>query len=84
MFKVPVAEVTAGQRLGNLMCRLGWHSWGRVVPPTYRHPRDEYLALTSTPAMRACQRCPQDQHRDDHCLGLNPPEYVQTWYNVSE
>lgn len=68
----------------NWRCRLGWHKWGRVVPATYSHAMHEMLGMPSTPAMRACQRCTMDQHRDEHCLGLNPPAYSYQWYDVPE
>ncbi len=31
---------------------------------------------------RWCTVCGRKQWRSQHCLGLNPPEYIYTWYDV--
>jgi len=65
-----------------LLCRLGLHKWGMYEAAEYRCPLDERLAIPSKPAQRQCLCCPTAQVRDEHCLGLNPPEYVHTWYRM--
>ena len=62
----------------NLKCKLGLHEW-QVTPATYVNSTS---IIVDTPAKRVCVSCGKRQERHDHCLGLNPPEWVQEWRDV--
>lgn len=59
---------------------LHLHSWDykeeTYLPGIY----SEELCLEATPATRTCSCCGKVQVRERHCLGLNPPEYTESWH----
>ena len=62
-----------------LRCLVGFHDW-ETTPAVYLDAQAERLAIPTQPATRTCRCCDTHQVEDRHCLGLNPPEYVSTWY----
>lgn len=61
------------------LCRIGFHKWGRQTPAEYRTPMCKRLAIPKVMARRECLCCDAVQLRDEHCLGMNPPEYTYRW-----
>lgn len=64
-------------------CKIGWHLW-ETAEATYNNMGDELLGMPDTNATRKCLLCDKEQIQDIHCLGLNPPKYVKTWYNKND
>ncbi|GBG14852.1 phosphoenolpyruvate synthase [Novimethylophilus kurashikiensis] len=64
-------------------CFFGHHRW-RYTPAEFYDEHSQRLGIVMKPATRTCCRghCGKLQKEDLHCLGLNPPEYVRTWYNA--
>lgn len=54
------------------------HKW-KYTDATHFNSQAELLAVELTPATRECLTCGKRQVRERHCLGLNPPDYVDTW-----
>lgn len=55
------------------------HSW------KYSEPVKEYYDfdyVCEIEEQRVCVRCGKQQIKDVHCLGLNPPKYVEIWRNL--
>lgn len=65
----------------NILCAIGFHKW-RYTPATYINYTSELLGITEKDATRTCEKCKRSQVQDIHCLGLNPPAYVKTWYDL--
>lgn len=65
-------------------CRIGWHTWEVLQEASYLNAYWELLAIPTIKAERGCVRCGKVQVRDEHCLGLNPPDYVYTWYEPKD
>lgn len=61
-----------------------FHSYKTVQEREYLDFKDEELGITSKDEIRVCKVCGKTQVLDIHCLGLNPPEYVESWYEVKE
>lgn len=66
-----------------LFCFFGMHDW-IYTPAVYRDSACERLAIATKEATRKCTCCGKVQQRELHCLGLNPPEYVTTWYTIHD
>lgn len=62
----------------NILCILSFHDW-EYTTAAYKSTQEERLGIPSKEATRTCQRCLEKQDRYEHCLGLNPPEYIYTW-----
>jgi len=59
-----------------LLCKIGIHGYDYDFKA--KNPMDETDYQDST---RVCRHCGKSQLLDVHCLGMNPPAYVKTWYN---
>jgi hypothetical protein len=64
----------------SLLCSLGIHQW-MYTPATYSSIAEKRLGIPATEMTRCCVACAKQQLRDEHCLGINPPEYHYTWYS---
>lgn len=62
----------------NIKCLIGLHSWVYTAAE-YENFSYQRMAMPTREAERTCHICLKHQTRDEHCLGLNPPEYVYTW-----
>jgi hypothetical protein len=62
------------------LCRIGFHDY-IYTPAVYRNEQEARMGMPVLEAKRECCRCQKTQYRDEHCLGVNPPEYVYRWYN---
>lgn len=60
-----------------------FHRW-IYTPAIYLDKISEELAIPTEPSYRKCTICGKTQQEDKHCLGLNPPSYVSTWYTTEE
>lgn len=67
----------------SIRCTLGIHSW-EYTAAVYHSRQAERLAIPTEEGYRKCKRCGKVQVEDVHCLGLNPPEYVVSYYNRKE
>lgn len=67
--------------IDKMMCLLGFHDWV-YVETTYEDEICRRLAIPLDRGSRTCNHCGKKQIEDKHCLGLNPPDYVITWYNA--
>ena len=59
-------------------CNIGIHNYKVIHKTDYDNigiPDGNYGSL------RQCSRCFNLQEEDVHCLGLNPPDYVHSWYD---
>lgn len=61
-------------------CKIGLHNW-TVTDAVYESAEWERISIALKEATRECTCCGKLQIRDRVCLGLNPPEYFDTWYN---
>ena len=66
-----------------MLCKIGLHKWV-VFPELDLHGHSPlYVFQPFIPEIRVCKRCDKSQWKHiDHCLGLNPPEYVIVWRNL--
>lgn len=55
---------------------------GEYTKPVYENKLSEELALPLKHETRTCRKCGKTQWLDVYCLGLNPPRYVKSWFNV--
>jgi hypothetical protein len=58
-----------------------FHRW-IYTPAVYSDAISETLGIPHIPATRTCSVCNKLELQDIHCLGLNPPKYHFTWYQV--
>lgn len=58
-------------------CLFG-HTWATYAPPVYVTGL-EHHRIASQDGLRICGRCGRRERLVEHCLGLNPPEYVSHW-----
>jgi hypothetical protein len=65
-----------------ILCLLGMHSWVPSQSAVYHSEAMRRCAIPTVRARRVCHRCTQLQERDEHCLGMNPPDYYYRWYRV--
>lgn len=71
----------------SIKCKVGLHDWS-YTEAEYNWggtPQNDTICreigMPSKDATRTCDDCGKHQVQDIHCLGLNPPEYVETWFN---
>ncbi len=71
------------KRLYQLVKSFHLHRW-EYTAPVYGDRTMERLAIPSIEATRTCSICHLKQSRDEHCLGLNPPDYIYNWYTSND
>lgn len=64
------------EKIRKFLCFIGIHNWNQTYFPV-----DNFTA-TVNPPERTCDWCHKKQKLDVHCLGLNPPEFIKTWYDI--
>lgn len=67
--------------LQKILCFFGFHDWD-YTPAVYLDEQSERLAIPLEEGKRTCKCCDTTELEDRHCLGLNPPEYVVSWYRA--
>ena len=67
----------------SLLCKIGLHKWVHTQA-VYADIQSELIGLYVVPATRRCPRCNKVQWLDEHVLGLNPPQKVNTWMNFND
>jgi len=63
---------------------LHFHSWDIVQEREYLDYKHEEMGLTLKDRIRVCKKCGKTEKLDTHCLGLNPPEYVESWHEIKK
>lgn len=61
-----------------------FHKYETVQEREYLNPQHEDLGITLKDEIRVCNACGKTEKLDIHCLGLNPPEYVESWQEIKE
>lgn len=62
-----------------LKCKIGLHDW-ECFEPIYKTPMDMRIGVASIDGYRICRSCGKKEILDVHCLGLNPPTYVESYF----
>lgn len=57
------------------------HHW-EYTKAVYANELMERLSIPQQHKRRICNKCGKIQVQHRHCLGLNPPEYINTWNNL--
>lgn len=63
---------------------LHFHNWEIVQERKYLDYKHEEMGLTLKDRIRVCKKCGKTEKLDTHCLGLNPPEYVESWHEIKK
>lgn len=63
---------------------LHFHSWDIVQEREYLDYKHKEMGLTLKDRIRVCKKCGKTEKLDTHCLGLNPPEYVESWHEIEK
>lgn len=63
---------------------LHFHNWEIVQERKYLDYKHEEMGLTLKDRIRVCKKCGKTEKLDIHCLGLNPPEYVESWHEIKK
>lgn len=63
----------------NFKCFFGHHDWRYTVTI---NSLDVGVTLPPNSHKRKCVVCGKKQQKEVHCLGLNPPEYIEHWRNI--
>ena len=61
-----------------------FHKYETVREREYLDPHHEDLGITLKDEIRVCKKCGKTEKLDIHCLGLNPPEYMESWHEIEE
>ncbi len=61
-----------------------FHKYETVQEREYLNLQHEDLGITLKEEIRVCKKCGKTEKLDIHCLGLNPPEYVESWQEIKE
>ncbi len=61
-----------------------FHKYETIQEREYLNPQHEDLGITLKDEIRVCKKCGKTEKLDIHCLGLNPPEYVESWQEIKE
>lgn len=61
-----------------------FHKYETVQEREYLDPHHEYLGITLKDEVRVCKKCGKTEKLDTHCLGVNPPEYMESWHEIKE
>ena len=55
-----------------------FHTW-IYIEATYKTEQDKLLGITLKNRLRTCTKCKKVEYSSIHCLGLNPPKYIEEW-----